>query len=212
MTGDTNELADRINAAFQEVLSAEGNKLFCAIGLGEALKEAKEKIRQARKEAPAHLKPHVAKWPEWLKTYCRGISERTAKVYIQLEENKDKLPGKDTLVGEIGQRAADFSIRSALRLIQSDGEPAKFGSQRNAVPKQSSAAKKAATPDLTEMMCNVGPDEVRVALRDWSAADLRELRRYIDEMLGDEPSAGQVVPAPAPLAETRGWSTLLRRT
>ena len=66
MTGDTNELADRINAAFQEVLSAEGNKLFCAIGLGEALKEAKEKIRQARKEAPAHLKPHVAKWPEWL--------------------------------------------------------------------------------------------------------------------------------------------------
>ena len=66
MTADTNELADRINTAFQEVLSAKGNKLFCAIGLGEALKEAKEKIRQARKEAPAHLKPHVAKWPEWL--------------------------------------------------------------------------------------------------------------------------------------------------
>ena len=81
---------------------------------------------------------------------------------MQLAENKDKLPGKDTLVGEIGQRAGSFS-RTASRQ----------------------------NPALRAM---------------------RELRRYIDEMLGDEPPAVQVLPAPAPLAEARGWSTLLRRT
>jgi hypothetical protein len=103
-------LAAPINAAYQEVLRAEETKLGCAIKLGKALARAK-----------AELKRHNLLMPEFVEKYCSGISYRTARVYMQLADNENKL------TDAVWQRAANSSIRGALEQIAKPAatEPAK---------------------------------------------------------------------------------------
>jgi hypothetical protein len=57
--------------------------------------------------------------------------------------------------------------------------------KKRAAPAAKSTKSAAASPDLTELLRNVGPDEVRDALRaaGWKPAALRELRHYIDSLV-----------------------------
>jgi hypothetical protein len=81
---------------------------------------------------------------------------------------------------DVSQRAA--SVRHALEQIAAKREAE---GKKRAAPPAKSTKSAAASPDLTELLRNVGPDELRDALRaaDWGPAALRELRDNIDEML-----------------------------
>ena len=61
--------------------------------------------------------------------------------------------------------------------------------KKRAAPQAKSTKSAGASQDLTELLRNVDPDELRDALRaaDWEPAALRALRDYIDEMLDKSP-------------------------
>ena len=82
---------------------------------------------------------------------------------------------------DVSQRAA--SVRDALEQIGARREAE--GKKRAAPAAKLRKSAAAASPDLTELLRNVGPDEVRDALRaaGWELAALRELRHYLDEIL-----------------------------
>jgi hypothetical protein len=82
---------------------------------------------------------------------------------------------------DVSQRAA--SVRDALERIGAKREAEGKKRAAPAAKSTKSAKTAAASADLTELLRNVGPDEVRDALRaaDWEPAALRELRQYIDE-------------------------------
>jgi hypothetical protein len=84
---------------------------------------------------------------------------------------------------DVSQRAA--SVRDALEQIGAKREAQ--GRKRAAPAAKSRKSAAPASPDLTELLRNVGPDEVRDALRaaGWEPSALRELRRYVDEILDE---------------------------
>ena len=110
-------------------------------------------------------------WSNWLSRICKRqkISVRSAHNYMLLARNAD-----------VSQRAA--SVRDALEQIAAKREAE--GKKRAAPAARSRKSAAAASPALTELR-NVGPDEVRDALRaaGWEPSALRELRHYIDEIL-----------------------------
>ena len=111
-------------------------------------------------------------WSNWLSRICKRqkVSVRTARDYMLLARN-----------AELSQRAA--SVRDALEQIGAKREAQ--GKKRAAPAAKLKKSAAAASPDLTELLRNVGPDELRDALRaaGWEPAALRELRHYLDEML-----------------------------
>jgi hypothetical protein len=105
------QLADKIRAAHQAVVNAANNALDSAMAAGDALIAARNggKIRHGD-------------WARWLGQHC-DLRERTARVYIQLAQNRE-------LIGTKRQHAAELSLRGALRLIagensSADGSPKK---------------------------------------------------------------------------------------
>ena len=92
------ELATRINEAYEAVASAQKGTLEYAIKTGELLQEAKNKVKHGE-------------WSKWLELNCPNIPARTATDYMKLAE-------QHAHIGPNRQRAADLSIRSALRSIK----------------------------------------------------------------------------------------------
>jgi hypothetical protein len=142
----------------------EAGRLPHAIKVGEAFLAAKNiVVKDGRKDD---------NWSAWLSRICKRqkISVRTAHDYMLLARNAD-----------VSQRAA--SVRDALEQIGARREAE--GKKRAAPAAKSRKSAAAASPDLTELLRNVGPDEVRDALRaaGWEPAALRELRHYLDEIL-----------------------------
>jgi hypothetical protein len=174
------------------------------------------------------VKKHGGDWKVMQVAICEdlGFSVRTAHDYMRLAEPEYR---------DLSQSSA--SIADALKKIaakrKADGTKRKSPKPRSK-PAHSKAAPEderqhddqpsnneplAAAPDLTEHLRNVGPDEVLVALKDadWSRDDLRQLRRGIDEMLGDAPEppveaepANEDVPVP-PVTEPERPSSWFRR-
>jgi hypothetical protein len=103
---------------------------------------------------------------------CTGISAPSQPEHVK--------HGGVTHLLEFRRIAA--SVRHALEQIAAKREAE---GKKRAAPPAKSTKSAAASPDLTELLRNVGPDELRDALRaaDWEPAALRELRDYIDEML-----------------------------
>ena len=92
------ELAARINEAYEAVASAQKGTFEFAIKTGELLQEAKNKVKHGE-------------WSKWRELNCPKIPARTAAAYMQLAKHQSRL-------GPNRQRAADLSIRGALREIK----------------------------------------------------------------------------------------------
>lgn len=161
---------NRLEGPIVEALAAmEAGRLPHAIKVGEAFLAAKNiVVKDAIKTNTGRKGDN---WSNWLSRICKRqkISVRTAHDYMLLARHPD-----------VSQRAA--SVRHALEQIAAKREAE---GKKRAAPPAKSTKSAAASPDLTELLRNVGPDELRDALRaaDWEPAALRELRDYIDEML-----------------------------
>ena len=98
------ELAARIRAEHDDAKGAIKRGVEHAIAAGALLLEAKEKLQHGQ-------------WLPWLEEHC-GLSERSARRYMRLARNKDKL-------GENGH-VSDLSLRGALDTLTThlpDDEP-----------------------------------------------------------------------------------------
>jgi hypothetical protein len=125
------ELAARINEAHEAVASAQKGTLEYAIKTGELLQEAQNKLK-------------YGEWSKWLELNCPNIPARTASDYMMLAEHQSRL-------GPNRQRAAELSIRGALRAI-------KPGPKSRQQPKKSK-------PDLGVLLHDLAPDELLTALK-----------------------------------------------
>jgi hypothetical protein len=148
------ELAARINEAYEALASAQKGTLEYAIKTGELLQEAKKKVKHGG-------------WSKWLERNCPNIPARTATDYMKLAEHQSCLdPNR--------QRAADLSMRGALRAIKLQPEP-KTGQK----PKKSK-------PDPEGLLHDLAPDELLTALEAarWDAEKLMTLAHCIVNKLG----------------------------
>jgi hypothetical protein len=133
-TDDRKALVEIIRTSHQAVRNAAHNILCEAITAGEALLKLKASVGHGE-------------WGHYLRRHCE-LGERTAQVYMRLAEHRAELESNS-------QRAADFSLRGALRFI--DKEPDKDG-------KSAKSAK--ATTSLSTLA--------------WSNATAEERQRFVD--------------------------------
>jgi hypothetical protein len=146
------ELAVRINEAYEALASAQKGTLEYAIKAGELLQEAKKKVEHGG-------------WSKWLERNCPNIPARTATDYMKLAEHQSCLdPNR--------QRAADLSMRGALRAIKPE-------SKARQKPKKSNQ-------HLEQLLHDLAPDELLTALEAarWDAEKLMTLARRIVNKLG----------------------------
>jgi hypothetical protein len=73
---DLGNLATRIRIAHKDVVAAASNMILKAIEAGTLLIQAQEKV-------PRNT------WMAWLQQNCSGISDRTARLYIQLAKGRE---------------------------------------------------------------------------------------------------------------------------
>jgi hypothetical protein len=104
-TDDRKALVEIIRTSHQAVRNAAHNILREAITAGEALLKLKASVSHGE-------------WGHYLRRHCE-LGERTAQVYMRLAEHRAELEANP-------QRAADLSLRGALRLIPNkSGKPTK---------------------------------------------------------------------------------------
>ena len=146
------ELAARINEAYEAVASAQKGTFEFAIKTGELLQEAKNKVKHGE-------------WSKWRELNCPKIPARTAAAYMQLAKHQSRL-------GPNRQRAADLSIRGALREI-------KPGQKTRQQPKKSK-------PDLERLLHDLDADELLAALEAarWDADKLTAFAHCIVAVQG----------------------------
>jgi len=172
--GESIDYLNRLEGPIVAALAAmEAGRLPHAIKVGEAFLAAKNIVVKDGIKTNTGRKGNS--WSNLLSRICKRqkISVRTAHDYMLLARNPD-----------VSQRAA--SVRDALEQIAAKREAE---GKKRVAPRAKSTTSAAASPDLTELLRNVGPDELRDALRaaDWEPAALRALRDYIDEMLDKSP-------------------------
>jgi hypothetical protein len=155
-TDDRKALVEIIRASHQAVCNAAHNILRQAITAGEALFKLKKSVGHGE-------------WGYYLRRHCE-LGERTAQVYMRLAEHRAKLEANP-------QRAADLSLRGALKLISKN--PNKSGKSATAAAALSSFAWSNATADERRRFVDA------IGLISWLAAMppswLPELERRIDE-------------------------------
>jgi hypothetical protein len=146
------ELAARINEAYEAVASAQKGTLEFAIKTGELLQEAKNKLKHGE-------------WSKWRELNCTKIPARTAAAYMQLAKHQARL-------GPNRQRAADLSIRGALRAI-------KPGQKTRQQPKKSK-------PNLVGLLHDLAAEELLAALEaaQWDADKLTAFAHHIVAVQG----------------------------
>jgi hypothetical protein len=159
----------QINAAHDAVVNAARDALQNAIRAGELL--------IAVKDGQDH-----GDWETWLSNSCPNISARTARLYMSLAKNEDKLTAA---AEQNGNAVADLSVREAQKLLakpQTEEEKAARAATRAAkqaeeARKKAESNKSGASSDLPTLLKNVGPDEVATAIRDadWQVEDIRKL-------------------------------------
>jgi hypothetical protein len=107
-------------------------------------------------------------WENWLKTNCHEIAPETARLYMRLAKNAEKL---EKLAAQNGNTVADLSIRGAVRLLAPEKtDEQKAGAeaerQRRATAKADAAKLAAAAgANLTDVMKAKGIDEIKNALK-----------------------------------------------
>jgi hypothetical protein len=81
------------------------------LNAGETLSEVKEKIGHGN-------------WMNFLRDKCRGLSDRSARLYIQLAKNR-------SLFEDENGHIADFTVRSAVKLLQQPDEDESNGEDKS---------------------------------------------------------------------------------
>jgi hypothetical protein len=102
------KLAARINAEHQAMIGAVKRGIEHALACGDLLIEAKVKVRGAG-----------ARWLPWLAANCPLISNRTARLYMQLARAKPALETKMATV-------ADLTLQGAVKLLSVKTRPPKL--------------------------------------------------------------------------------------
>jgi Protein of unknown function (DUF3102) len=152
---ELDELAQRIRAAQQSIAKNVSAALTKAMDAGDALIAAKAKLKHGG-------------WMKWLEANCDGLSGRTARVWMQLAENRGVIEAKLKLAD-----AANFTISGALELLKPDDdddeeqsdepEPEAEESDNDPEPATPKASK-----DIHTVLEFTEPDELATALRqDW---------------------------------------------
>jgi hypothetical protein len=153
--GELVTLVKEINRIHAEIVENAQAQVQRGIECGVMLKEVRDNIK-------------FGDWEDWLAKHCPEISERTARVYLRLAKNSDKL---ETLAAENGSTAADLSMRGALRLLatqKTEEEKAKAKAEREAKAKAKEAEAKLAAvvgANLTDVIKAKGTDEIKTALK-----------------------------------------------
>jgi hypothetical protein len=162
-TSELIKTASEINRLHRLVTEAAQSSLQYSIEIGTMLIDVKKDVKHGD-------------WEAWLAKNCPEISDRTARVYMRLArpENAAKL---ETVAEENGNAVADLSVRSAAKLLSRPRAPKPEGGTTPKPPRKS----KTATPDLKDLLKNVGPDEVGTALvlADWGNEQIQELIKIL---------------------------------
>jgi hypothetical protein len=118
-------------------------------------------------------------WTAMQAKICEDLDfkPRTASNYMLLAQHADLSHSCASIID---------ALRKITELLEAKGKGRKKPAKKKP-PVKSTGARSRPCPDLTEMISTAAPDEVRVALSDWDPADKRELRRGLDQELGDGP-------------------------
>jgi Protein of unknown function (DUF3102) len=158
--GELIKTASEINRLHRLVTEAAQTSLQYSIEIGTMLIDVKKDVKHGD-------------WEAWLAKYCPDISDRTARMYMRLAkpENAEKL---EAAAEQNGNAVADLSVRSAAKLLSKPRPPKPPGGD---APKKTSGKRKPASPDLKDLLMNVGPDELIKALDQaaWNGEQIREL-------------------------------------
>ena len=91
----TKAIITQINAAHDAVVESGKSSLTNAIRAGELLVSAKECVEHGE-------------WTQWLADNCPNLSEETARLYMRLAKNEDKI---EAAAEQNGNAVADLSVR-----------------------------------------------------------------------------------------------------
>jgi hypothetical protein len=153
--------AREINRIHGQIVENAQTNLQLAIECGTILTEDKKSVQHGE-------------WEEWLKTNCPEIEDRTARLYMRLAKNSDKL---EKLAAENGNTVADLSIRGAVMLLQkkkTEEEKAKAKAERERKAKEKDAAALVAAmagANLVDIMKAKSIDEIKIALKQSARSD-----------------------------------------
>jgi hypothetical protein len=176
VNGRSNYLADlagRISTEHAAVVASGWNAVTRAIAAGGMLNEAKERVGHGGFER-----------------FCReecGISPRTARDYMALTE------GRETIETANRQRAAEMSIRAALRLLKPTKPRKKPDGPRQKKPKVytgalNSLAWSEATPaERTAFLANVGVKSI------WDALSPSQRQAIIEYALNQTTEDAEII-------------------
>jgi hypothetical protein len=188
-------LIEHIMTAHRKVMEAQRGSLQYAIECGKYLNTAKETVK---------AEP-TGRWMKWLTNNCPDLNKRTARLYMLLARNEDKLDQ-----AAINEAVIDgaLSIRRAAQLItggaaddddddeedDSDGDNEDDDSDTSdnagGGSGSSSSSSGQSSPDLVVLLKNSAPDEVFSALKStWTTDDLDALADLLDKYLNPQAQA-----------------------
>jgi Protein of unknown function (DUF3102) len=150
---DLTTLAATVRAGLAAVGRATADMLTHALEVGDALNAAK------RLAGHGH-------WRRWLEIECDGLSERTAQAYMRFANHRQSLASNP-------QRAADLSLRGALRLI---GGGVTMRKRRPAPALRSASWKVASFEERKDFVGDV-------PVKEWLAVISRDQRKEIEDRI-----------------------------
>jgi hypothetical protein len=186
-------LIEQIMTAHRKVIEHQRGSLKYAIECGKYLNTAKETVKAEKS----------GRWIKWLTNNCPDLPERTARLYMRLARNEDKLD-QEAINGAVIEGA--LSIRRAAELItgeaaddedddddedDSDDDDDTGDTNDNADgPSGSSSSSGQPSPDLKDLLEVSAPDEVFKVLKStWKQEDLETLVDLIDGYLNQAKAA-----------------------
>jgi hypothetical protein len=176
--------------AHRKVIEAQRGSLKYAIECGKYLNTAKETVKAEK----------TGRWMQWLTNNCPDLNKRTARLYMLLAKNEDKLD--QAAINEAVIEGA-LSIRRAAQLItggaaedDDDDEGAEAaegedeGDSNAGAGTSPTTTTKSGSPDLVELLKNSAPDEVFSVLKTtWTDDYLNALADLLDTHLNSQAQA-----------------------
>lgn len=178
----TEQTITQINDEHHKVIAAESNALSFAMQCGDLLREAKEHVKDSK----------LGKWTDWLARNCPDIKERTAQLYMQLANGREKIEEKI-------RNGVTLSIREARGLIKKQKTEAEKAKEK---VKQEEASDRFTSKYLHGLTPEKLVYDIRRSRSDKEAKDwLESLAAVVDEALQE------INPANESTAEQEGAAT-----
>jgi hypothetical protein len=180
VTQDTRSLAKlaaEINRLHQLIVDGHKTAFEHATEIGQMLINAKKVVGKH------------GQWLKWLADQCPEIPETTSRLYMRIA---DKGPALEEAAKANGQRVADLTVRGAAKLLANPRDPNKPRRPKSA---ESSSAGSGSSPDLKDLLTNVGADELVTALRH-AAWDREQISKLISLLIsrGEQSDESQTIP------------------